>query len=383
MPLKKVRTQRGSYEIPIKKFIPGLHLSRMFFQQSVGTILRDNLPYLKYAAGALGRGSDVHGFDNPQSMDHNWGPRLTIVLPDEKFEENKERVDMILCHKLPVEFMGFPTNFTPEAEGYLKREMKPIKEGPVDHDFKIFSIRSFFVYHLAYDKEDFNPYKKFTAKDWLVFPEQCLLEASGGEVFHDDIGFKEQQQKFAYYPEDVWLYLMGVQWGRIGDEMSFHGRSAEMGDVVGSRILAANMVRLIMKLCFYMEKRYSPYRKWFGTAFSRLQCAADFIPFFQKILGSKTWERRQERLAECFILLEKMHNNLHITRPIRAKIHDFHGRGYKTMDVEPFFIEIGKQIKDKSLTDLKYKIGSVDQFIEHTRIHQLDAAHLELDCIIK
>jgi hypothetical protein len=47
------------------------------------------------------------------------------------------------------------------------------------------------------------------------------------------------------------------------------GRCAEVGDELGSRVVAARLVREVMHLAFLLEQQYLPYSKWLGTAFAR------------------------------------------------------------------------------------------------------------------
>lgn len=61
-------------------FIKGLQLSELFFEESVRPILVLHFPDLIYSAALPGRGSEVMGFETPQSMDHNWGPGLMLFL---------------------------------------------------------------------------------------------------------------------------------------------------------------------------------------------------------------------------------------------------------------------------------------------------------------
>jgi len=68
-------------------FIPGLKLGYLFYQESVKPFLVDWFPNLKYSAGLLGDGSEVLGFDTPQSMDHHWGPRMQLFLDNEAVEK--------------------------------------------------------------------------------------------------------------------------------------------------------------------------------------------------------------------------------------------------------------------------------------------------------
>jgi hypothetical protein len=64
-------------------FIPGLELSRLFYQEVVKPILDDNFSGLRYASALIGTGSEVLGFDTEMSTDHHWGPRLQLFLGEE------------------------------------------------------------------------------------------------------------------------------------------------------------------------------------------------------------------------------------------------------------------------------------------------------------
>lgn len=52
----------------------GLELSRAFYEALAAPLLEKLFPGMAHAAGLLGPGSDVQGFDTPVSQDHDWGP---------------------------------------------------------------------------------------------------------------------------------------------------------------------------------------------------------------------------------------------------------------------------------------------------------------------
>ena len=56
--------------------------------------------------------------------------------------------------------------------------------------------------------------------------------------------------KLNYYPRDVWLYMLAAQWKRISQEEAFVGRAGDTGDELGSQVVAARMVREIIKRRF-------------------------------------------------------------------------------------------------------------------------------------
>lgn len=54
-------------------FVNGLVLNQLFYEQIVAPLLELHFPDLKYSAALIGWGSDVLGYDDFQSTDHNWG----------------------------------------------------------------------------------------------------------------------------------------------------------------------------------------------------------------------------------------------------------------------------------------------------------------------
>jgi hypothetical protein len=59
----------------MREFISGLQLSELYYQEAVKPNLETAFPQLVYSAALIGPGSEVPGYDTPQSMDHNWGPK--------------------------------------------------------------------------------------------------------------------------------------------------------------------------------------------------------------------------------------------------------------------------------------------------------------------
>src|SRR6266508_6574753 len=49
--------------------------------------------------------------------------------------------------------------------------------------------------------------------------------------------------RFAWYPDQVWRWLLACQWRRLDQEEPFVQRTAEAGDDLGSAVIAARLVR--------------------------------------------------------------------------------------------------------------------------------------------
>ena len=238
------------------EFVPGLALSEAFYAEGVKPVLDGAFPDLPHAAALIGWGSEVLGFDTPVSTDHHWGPRLLLFLPEDGFDAQRAAVDAALRAGLPPRVRGFPTSFGPPDQ-FGVRLPRPVAHGPVEHMVEIFTVRGLLGWYLGLD-----PSREIGVADWLTFSEHKLLALTSGAVFHDGLGdLGAARRRLGYYPRDVWLYLLAAQWARIAEEEAFVGRCGDVGDELGSRLVAARLVRDLMRLGFLMERTYAPYAK--------------------------------------------------------------------------------------------------------------------------
>lgn len=339
-------------------FINGLHLSELFFREAVKPVLEAQFPRLVYSAARIGRGSDVLGFDTPRSMDHDWGPRLQLFVTEEDYEQYHTDIDRVLRECLPYEIHGYPTNFSPlDIDGGW---MTPISSGPINHAVAIQTIRSFF-----FDYLNINPHNGLSVVDWLTCPAQCLRTIRAGKIYYDGLDeLVRIQELLHYYPDDIWYYLLAVQWRRISQEEPFVGRCGDVGDEPGSRIIATRLVQELMKLCFLMERQYAPYSKWFGTAFSRLACAPRLLPLFDRILNATVWKVREQALSQAYSRVSGMHNDLKITPPLPTTVSKFYDRPYVIIHAENFVDAIREAIESEEVKVLPSHLGSIDQFVD-------------------
>jgi hypothetical protein len=347
---------------PLYNFLPGLDLSEAFYKEAVKPFMDEHFPELVYSAVRIGHGSDVLGYDTAQSMDHDWGPKLQIFLKDSDYSLVKEDLDAKLRDNLPCEIRGFPTNFKHNEDG--SSGMHPIDSGPVNHGIAIDTVSGFFIGYLG-----FNPSEDLRIIDWLVLPQQILLSIANGRVFHDGLEkMKPIVTNLEYYPPDLWLYLLSNQWERIAQEVAFMGRCGQVGDELGSRIVATRQISDIMSLCFLMERQYAPYIKWFGTAFSKLKSAKMLTPLFNKIMDASTWQERQEHLTSVYKYVAKLHNDLGITDSLTTELSQFHNRPFMIIQADKFADAIYAKIEDDEVKQLPKYLGAIDQYVDSTEV---------------
>ena len=347
---------------PLYNFLPGLDLSEAFYEEAVKPFMDQHFPDLVYSAVRIGHGSDVLGYDTAQSMDHDWGPKLQIFLRESDYSAVKEELDEKLRQHLPYEIRGFPTNFIENDDGTLG--MSPTNSGSVNHGVAIDTVGGFFIGYLG-----FNPTENLRIIDWLVLPQQMLLSIANGRVFHDGLGkMKEIVEKLEYYPHDLWLYLLSNQWRRISQEIAFMGRCGQVGDELGSRIVAARIISDIMRLCFLMERRYAPYIKWFGTAFSKLKSAKTLTPLFCEAMDADTWQERQDYLTKVYEFIAKMHNDLGITDSLSTEVSQFYNRPFVIIRADKFADAIYEKIENEEVKQLPQYLGGIDQYVDSTEV---------------
>src|SRR3954452_7572317 len=85
----------------------GVALAGRYHRDVVAPLLAARWPVLPYAAARLGSGSDVLGLDDVTSRDHDWGLRLTLLVPPGAVGEVSEQLEAAL----PETYAGLPTRF--------------------------------------------------------------------------------------------------------------------------------------------------------------------------------------------------------------------------------------------------------------------------------
>jgi hypothetical protein len=357
-------------------FIPGLRLSELLFEEAVRPILAEEFPGLCYSAALIGPGSEVLGFDTPRSTDHNWGPRLLLFVSAEEHATLAATIRDTLSRRLPPAIHGFSTHFGPPGDDGA-RSPEPGVAGAIDHRVEVQEPRAWFTSILGVD-----PLATLTAVDWLLMPQQALLEVTAGRIFHDGLGVLEPVRAgLAYYPRDVWLYLLAAQWTRISQQEPFVGRTGEVGDELGSALIAAMLVHDLMALAFLLERRYAPYSKWFGTAFAGLGCVPRLAPLLHRVLRGESWPEREEPLCQAYELMAGLHNSLGVTAPVDPRVRPFFNRPFQVLDAWRFGDAAVAAIVDPEVRALHERvglIGGIDQISDNVDLKSNAAQFVKL-----
>ena len=324
------------------EFVPGLELAAEFYADAVRPILGSRT----HSAALLGYGSEVLGFDTPRSTDHGWGPRLQVFVGEDEIDD----VGSLIRERLPEHFRGWPTRF-----GW--------DDVLVDHHVEVTSVGRWLESTLGFDSRP-----GVRVVDWLTTPQQLLLEVTAGAVFDDGLGELEPARRaLAWYPDDVWLWLLACQWRRLEQEEPFVGRTAEVGDEIGSRLLAGRLCRDVMRLGFLLERRYAPYSKWLGSAFVRLEAATEVGPALAEALDARDYESRERALVTAYEGLARRQNALGITAWQDPTVRLFHDRPFRVLGSQRFADACLERVADPRLRAAP-PVGAIDQFVDSTDV---------------
>lgn len=292
------------------EFRPSRELNRAFYAE----VLRPQLHGTPHSAGLLGWGSDVLGLDTARSTDHGWGPRVLVFTDDGRGPELE----------LPETFLGWPVRFGWDA--VLPQVHVTFHQLP-----------DWLAERLGVDAT-----AELSLVDWLMMPWQRLLEVVGGVVFHDGLDVLERLQTcLRWYPDDVHRFVIASQWHRLAQEEAFVGRTREVGDERGARIVEVRLQRDLMLLALLLQRSYPPYSKWLGTAFGTLSVDLPDGP-------------------EAFTTLAALHNRSGLTDPLDTSLRSYFSRPYDVLDCDRFADATRATIDDPALRAFPL-IGNVDQ----------------------
>jgi hypothetical protein len=342
----------------VSEFVPGLQLAERLYRNAVAPLLHDRFPQLRHAAALIGPGSEVLGFDTARSTDHNWGPRLQLFLPTDQRSHASEVV-AALSEGLPQSILGYPTNLVPNADTGTRHMV--INAGPIAHGVDVTDAASWFGANVG-----FNPAGQISTEQWLATPTQNLATATGGALFHDDIGeLTTARRNLAWYPIDVWRYVLACQWQRIAEEEPFLGRCGEVGDDLGSTVIAARLVRDLMRLILLQNRRYPPYNKWLGSAIAQAPNAAEIVTTLTSAITSPSWQQREAALGEAYRWTGDAHNRLELTPSLDTSPRGFHDRPFRVLRADRFADALRAAITDPHLRELPL-VGAIDQWVDNT-----------------
>jgi hypothetical protein len=311
----------------------------MLYEEHIAPLMESKFPDLEYAAATWGMCSETLGLDDEVSMDHEWGPRVTLLLSDRDHSRYTEDIMTQCRESFPVQFKGF--------------DMMWKKPGIDVHD-----TRETVLYHVW--TSTLGDALRFCGGaealplqpvDWLQVSEQHLLEFTSGVIYRDDTGgFTKARELLAYYPDEVLRFLLMCDWNAVGSDWFPIGRIGSRGDTLGVRLQTAQVVRHLMRIAFMVCRRYMTYKKWFGTLFKALPIAATLEAVLLDLLQEQDWQQVEEGIGNAAPILLQQQNQMGLAPNIALDAETVDdGRHHIKYD----FWEVGRQLTEDVQPALK------------------------------
>jgi hypothetical protein len=180
-------------------------------------------------------------------------------------------------------------------------------------------------------------------------------------VFVDTAGdLSEVRERLAWYPVDLWTYVVATDWARLGQELPLVGRAAECGDDLGSRVIGARMVDVTMHLAHLLERRWPPYSKWLGTSLNRLPRARAANEPLHRSLQASDWRTREEGLVDALRILHRLQHQIGLPA-LDDPVKPFWDRPYCGIR-EDVVTLLEASIADHAVRALPRGVGSAEQW---------------------
>ncbi|HEX3407927.1 MAG TPA: hypothetical protein VHS81_11870, partial [Caulobacteraceae bacterium] len=153
----------------------GIELSRRFYDAVVRPWLARDFPGLSHAAALIGYGSELLGFDDAMSQDHNWGPRIWLYLGEPDFAAHADAIVARFAAAAPEVFEGVPVGWfnRPHLSGN-----GPHWRSDPRHGLEVRTLEG-----LVGDALGTGVDEPLSSRAWLGLAEQWLLEITAGAVF--------------------------------------------------------------------------------------------------------------------------------------------------------------------------------------------------------
>jgi hypothetical protein len=320
--------------------VSGAALSRLYYDEVVGPAIAARWPGLPHAAGRLGSGSEVLGFDDDMSRDHDFGLRVNLLVPPGVTRQIEAHLDAVL----PDAFDGYPTRFATTWDPQVR------------HRVQVDDVRTFVA-----SRTGISVAEPLSVPDWLSLTGEAVLEVTAGPVFADTAGdLSSARRRLAWYPDDLWAYVVATDWARMAQELPFVGRTADRGDDVGSRVISSRLVGVAMHLAHLLERRWPPYAKWTGTSLTRLPSAKAAATPLRRAVDARDWRSREQGLVDALQILCRLQREVGLPA-VDDPIEPFWDRPYSRVR-DDVVTSLEGSITDPAVRALPRGVGSAEQW---------------------
>lgn len=196
----------------------------------------------RVSVGLVGHGSELFGFDDNVSRDHDWGIGYGIWLNDEDYN--------VFQNELSNRYIKLVSSYKSVYPIICTKKSYPPRVGPIKES-------DFLRFYLSSDYLDTN-------SDWLI-EEKNLAFLSNGELFTNSVTKISSIRKLLnnYYPADVYYRRLSYNLFLLGQTFQYnYFRMLDRYDKMSAHYILITSIDYLLDVVFLLNKTYSPYYKW-------------------------------------------------------------------------------------------------------------------------
>ncbi len=248
--------------------LTGMEICRKFYEEYGRAMIHEKFPEYEnqMAVGLVGEGSEVFGYDDVFSRDHDFGPGFCIWLPKELYKAMGDKVQEAY-DQLPDTFMG------------IRRTTTEMGKGRVG----VWRMGDFF--------EEYTGHRTAPelAAEWVEIDDYKLATVTNGEIWRDDLGeFTKRRQGFLAQPPEAYrvkLARMISSMAQMGQ--ANYARSMARKDYVTAQICISKYMEDTLHCIFLLNDAYAPYYKWLLTGSKSLEILPEVGDMLRALADTK------------------------------------------------------------------------------------------------
>lgn len=253
--------------------ISGLAISEGYFNE-YGREMLGKFSGYEIAAGLLGEGSDVLGYDDLISRDHDFGAGFAIFISRKTNSEIGAELEAAY-DALPAYYCGIP-----KAPKTLDGQRRGV-----------------IIYEDFFRRLTGLETPPETESEWLYAYEYGLAALSGGRIFYgENTGFADILRKFRrYYPENIRRKKLADALINAAQNGQYNlPRAVKRHDLLTAQLCSAKFAEYAMAAAFAVNRRFAPIVKWQGRMLSECGYLADLPDMLERFLAENDMDERTE-----------------------------------------------------------------------------------------